>query len=199
VARKKEDRRLFKTSLNYKNTPGKLKEMTHIWYNRSRRKLFAELDGAAIDLDDRLTPEQHSLLSILLLDLQEKVGISAALRSVIEERVGEAFPEKDEEGEMARPFSHPIKTFLNYVRADVPKLEEKGESIPLQINKILKEKIKGTPLEGRGISINDWPERGVVFIVGVDVYSDIHEIPDPDIRSYIQEAVKEWEDRENSD
>jgi hypothetical protein len=177
----------------------KLKKLYHIWYDRDERKLFAELDGVVIDLDDRISSEQHSQLSILLLDLQDKVGISAALRAVIEERAGDAFPEKDEEAETIRPFSHPVRAFLNYVRSDVPKLEEKGDSIPLQINKILREKIKGTPLESQGISISEWPDRGVVFIVGVDVYSDIHEIPDPNIRFYIREAVKEWEGRGNND
>jgi hypothetical protein len=81
----------------------------------------------------------------------------------------------------------------------VPKLEEKGESIPFQINEILRRKIKGTEFENQGISISEWPDRGVVFIVGVDVYSDIHEIPDSNIRFLIREAVKEWESRENSD
>jgi len=186
-------------SLEEKISPAKLKKLSHIWYDRDERKIFAELDDVVIDLDERLTAEQHSQLSILLLDLQDKVGISAALRAVIEERAGDAFPEKDEEEEIVRPFSHPVRTFLNYVRADVPKLQEKGDSIPLQINKILKEKIKGTPLENQGISISEWPDRGVVFIVGVDVYSDIHDIPDPNIRFYIREAVKEWEARGNND
>ena len=175
-----------------------LKEYTHVWYDRSERKLFAELNGEGIDLDSRLTPDQHSLLSFFLLDLQDKVGISAALRSVIEEREGDAFPKKDEE-EVSRQRFNPVKSFLNYVQSDVPKLEEKEDSIPVQINEILKKKLKGTSLENQGISIGEWPDRGVVFIVGVDVYSDIHEIPNPNIRQVIREAVKEWESRENSE
>jgi hypothetical protein len=176
----------------------KLKDLTHIWYDRSERKLYADFGGDGIDLDERLTQEQHSHLSFLLLDLQEKVGISATLRSVIEEREGDAFPEEGD-GEPVRQSLNPLRTFLNYVQADVPKLEETGDSIPFQINEILQKTLKGTAFENQGISISEWPDRGVVFIVGVDVYSDIHEIPDSDIRYIIREAVKEWESRENSD
>jgi hypothetical protein len=181
-----------------KSSPGKLKDLTHIWYDRSERKLFADFGGDGIDLDERLTPEQHSHLSFLLLDLQDKVGISATLRSVIEEREGDAIPEEEGEKSIRQSFN-PLRSFLNYVQADVPKLEETGDSIPFQINEILKRKIKGTEFENQGISISEWPDRGVVFIVGVDVYSDIHEIPDSNIRYLIREAVKEWESTENSD
>ena len=176
----------------------RLKEMTHLWYDRLERKLYAEFDGEGVDLDKRLTPDQHSRLSFLLLDLQDKVGISAALRSIIQEREGDAFPQKDE-GEVVRQPFNPMRSFINYVQSDVPKLEDKVDSIPVQINEILQRKLKGTPFEKHGVSIGEWPERGVVFIVGVDVYSDIHEIPDPNIRLYIQEAVKEWDNKENDD
>lgn len=173
-------------------------EISHIWYDKIQRKIFAEIDGIRIDLDDSITPEQHSLLSFMLLDLQDKVGISAALRSVIEEREGEAFPQ-DVEEEMRGTTFNPIKTFVNYVQADVPKLEEKGDSIPSQINEILQRMLKDTQLESHGIAIGEWPDRGVVFIVGVDVYSDIHQIPDSDIRFVIREAVKEWESKDIED
>jgi hypothetical protein len=185
-------------SLGEKAPTEKLKALTHIWYDRSERKIFAEFGGGGIDLDERLTSEQHSHLSFLLLDLQDKVGISATLRAVIEEREGDAIPEEEDEKPVRQSFN-PLRSFLNYVQADVPKLEETGDSIPLQINEILQKKLKGTAFENQGISISEWPDRGVVFIVGVDVYSDIHEIPDSDIRYIIREAVKEWESRENSD
>jgi hypothetical protein len=176
----------------------KLKEMIHLWYDRLERKLYADFNGEGVDLDKRLTPDQHSILSFLLLDLQDKVGISAALRSVIQEREGDAFPKKDE-GEVVPQRFNPVRSFVNYIQSDVPKLEDKDNSIPFQINVILQGKLKGTTLEKQGISIAERPDRGVVFIVGVNVYSDIHEIPDPNIRFYIQEAVKEWDSRENSD
>ena len=169
-------------------------DYSHVWYDKKERKIYAKIEGKRIDLDDRITPEQHSLLSFMLLDLQDKVGISASLRSVIEAREGEAFPEKGDD-KLVRPSLNPVKSFVNYIQADIPKTDKEA-SIPSQINEILQDKIKDTPLESQGISIGEWPDRGVVFIVGVDIYSDIHQIPDSKIRLVIREAVKEWESKE---
>ena len=91
---------------------------------------------------------------------------------------------------------NPIKSLLNYVRADVPKLEEVKESVPEQINAILQTNIKGTSMSERGVSVSEWPGRGVVFIVGVDLYDEIHSIPDSDIRNAIRSAVKQWEEKQ---
>lgn len=171
----------------------KLKETTHLWHDGLSKKLFAEVEGVVVNLDEKLTSEQHSRLSFLLVDLQDKVGVSASLREIIAEREGEAFPEEEETTDAS---FHPIKSFINYVQSDVPKLEDKVDSIPEQINAIVKDMIEDTDLKERGISVREWPNRGLVFIVGVDIYDDIHEIPDPEIRTVIREAVKTWEERD---
>ncbi len=178
-------------------SPTRMKELNRVWYDKSERKLYAEYEGGVIDLDDRLTPEQHSFMSFLLLDLQEKVGISAKLRAIVAEREEEAFPKEEEEEELERPSFNPIKSFVKYVQADVPKLDDNPESITFQINEILQDKLKGSSLESLGISINEWPAKGVVFIVGVEVYDEIDQIPNSQIRHVIKESVTEWEKREN--
>ncbi len=99
-------------------------------------------------------------------------------------------PKKDEE--VKPPSFNPLKTIVNFVQSDIPAIDS-AASIPDQINTILQEMIAGTRLEKRGISMAEWPNRGAVFIVGVDVYEDIHKIPDPDVRVAIRDAVKKWE------
>jgi hypothetical protein len=177
----------------------KLKDTTHLWYDRKAQKIFADIDGEVIDLDERLSPDMHSRLSFLLVDLQDKVGVSAALQAVIADREEEAFPEDEEEEQTKGSGFRPLKAFVDYIQSDVPKLEDKPDSIPSQINAILQRMIKDTDLIERGISVSEWPERGVVFIVGVDVYNDIHEVPDPEVRAVIHKAVKEWEEREEKE
>ena len=92
------------------------------------------------------------------------------------------------------PSFNPVRSFINYVQSDVPQIEEKPPTIPEQINAIFQDQIKGTNLEGQGISVSDWPGRGVVFIIGIDIYNEIHEIPDSEIRHAIRNAVKTWEE-----
>lgn len=175
---------------------------THLWHDRDTKKLMAEIDGDVIDLSGELSPVQHSRLSIVLVDLQEKVGVSAVLKAALSEKVDEVAAEKDKERATPKPEPepvqpiNPIKSLLNYVRADVPKLEEAKASVPEQINEILQKNIKGTSMEKRGVSVSEWPDRGVVFIVGVDLYDEIHLIPDTDVRNAIRTAVKQWEEKQ---
>ena len=91
----------------------KLKETTHLWHDKLNQKIYAEVEGVVVNLDEKLTSEQHSRLSFLLVDLQDKVGVSASLREIIAEREGEAFPEEEE---TTGASFHPVKSFINYVK-----------------------------------------------------------------------------------
>lgn len=172
-----------------------------VWHDRAKKKLIAKIANDFIDLDKSLDSKHHGALSILLIDLQEKVGLSSALRRAISDETDKVIAEKErqqmvpkKDEELQGPSFNPIKSFVNYVRADAPKLEDGPESIPNQINEILQRMIRNTHLENRGISVTEWPNRGVVFIVGVNIYEDIHKIPDSEIRLTIRNAVKRWEE-----
>jgi hypothetical protein len=151
-----------------------------IWHDRHRKKVFAQVDKDILDLDEEMSKDQHGALSMLLVDLQEKVGLSATLKAALSEDTELAYAEKEKQIKQATvpieepikpPSFNPVKSFLNYVTADVPKLEETPDSIPVQINSILQDIIKDTPLRDR-----------------------IEEIPDPEIQEAIQSAVKRWEE-----
>jgi len=174
-------------------------DSTVLWHDRRRMKIIARIKDEMVDIDDELNQGQHGALSMLLVDLQERIGLSATLRDAIAEGTDKAFAETErkklvpnKEEEVNAPSFNPLKTLVNYVQSDIPTIDNTA-SIPDQINSILQEMINGTPMEERGISMAEWPNRGAVFIVGVDVYEDIHKIPDPDVRVAIREAVKKWE------
>ena len=48
-----------------------------LWHDKRRKKLVARVDDELVDLDSGLSSKQHGALSMLLVDLQERVGISA--------------------------------------------------------------------------------------------------------------------------
>ena len=173
-----------------------------VWHDRRKKKIMARIKDNLVDLDRDLTPSQHGALSLLLVDLQERVGLSATLRDAIAKETDKVFTEKQRKGsldavkkeeELKPPSFNPLKSFVNYVQADAPRIEHKPDSIPAQVNAILQEMIEGTPLADKGVSMADWPNRGTVFIVGINVYDEIHKIPDPEIRMAIRNAVKQWE------
>jgi hypothetical protein len=179
-----------------------------IWHDRHRKKVFAQVDEDILDLDQDMSKDQRGALSLLLVDLQDKVGLSATLKAAIAEETEQAYAEKEKQIKQATvpieepvkpPSFNPVKSLINYVTADVPKLEDTPESIPDQINSILQDLIHDTPLRDRGISVANWPVRGVVFIVGIEIYDEIEEIPDPEIQKVIQAAVKRWEETQTAE
>ena len=165
---------------------GNPQETIQVWHDRESSRVIAQIKGKQYDLDDPISSDVHGRLSMLMIDLQEKVGIGAEIKEKFTKQVEKA-------DELRKPSFNPIKSFINYVQADVPDLEEKTDSIPAQVNNILQQQLKGTPLEVKGISMGEWPGRGVVFIVGLDIYDDITDIPDEAIRSAIHSAVRKWE------
>ena len=110
---------------------------TLLWHDRETKKIKARIEDKIVDLDDELTPDQHGELSLLLVDLQERIGLSATLRDAIAKETDKVFKEKQrkvnipgKEGEVKPPSFNPLRSFVNYVQADAPKIEEKPRSIP---------------------------------------------------------------------
>ncbi len=71
----------------------------------------------------------------------------------------------------------------------------KALSIVEQINDILQETIKDTPLAGRMIRLVEDPREGVVVWVGLDRYPGVDSVPDPEIKAALRKAANEWERR----
>jgi hypothetical protein len=66
-------------------------------------------------------------------------------------------------------------------------------SIVGQINLILQEKLTGSPLADRGISLSQSPEGGVLVTVGASQFAGVDEVPDAEVKALIRAAIAEWE------
>jgi len=64
-----------------------------------------------------------------------------------------------------------------------------------QIDTVLQARLLGTPLEGRGVSLSQSPEGGVLVYVGVQKYMGIDEVPDAEVKAAIRAAITEWENK----
>jgi hypothetical protein len=62
----------------------------------------------------------------------------------------------------------------------------------VQVNLILQEKLKNTPLEDRGICLMELPGQDMVVMIGEDKYDSVSAVPDDEIRGIIQASVNEW-------
>ncbi len=68
-------------------------------------------------------------------------------------------------------------------------------SIVQQIDTVLQERLLGSPLEKRGIRLQESPEGGVEVYVGLNKYPAVDDVPDAEIKSAIRAAISEWEDK----
>ena len=66
-------------------------------------------------------------------------------------------------------------------------------SIVGQINLVLQEKLAGSALADRDISMSQSAEGGVIVTVGASQYTGVDEVPDAEVKSLIRAAIAEWE------
>lgn len=88
-------------------------------------------------------------------------------------------PPKKEERETAKPAA--------------PAAMRRPQSMVEQINHILERMQRDLPEARRGVRLVEGAGGSVRVYVGVDAYSSVDDVPDPDIRGLIRAAVAEWE------
>ncbi len=69
------------------------------------------------------------------------------------------------------------------------------QSMVMQIDSILHSRLVGTPLEEKGIHLQESMQGGVLVWVGMDKFESIDDVPDVEIRKAIRAAIAEWENR----
>jgi len=71
-------------------------------------------------------------------------------------------------------------------------------SITQQINAILQDILENTELADKGIKLEENPDHGVDVFVGAEKYPGIEDVPYPQVRTLIHEAVLRWEQETDS-
>jgi hypothetical protein len=94
-----------------------------------------------------------------------------------------------------RPSLNPINVISRALKSDVRAPDSPVKSIAAQVDEILQEMLKSSPLWARGIKLMELPAKGMVVMVGLDQYDGVDAVPDDEIRTLIRSAVGEWERR----
>jgi hypothetical protein len=94
---------------------------------------------------------------------------------------------------LERPSLNPIETIRRALESDVKKPLPPDRSIAAQVNDIFLEIIAGTELEKRGIRLMELPGKGMVVMIGLTQYDSVDDVPDPEIKAALKQAVATWE------
>lgn len=86
--------------------------------------------------------------------------------------------------------------FRTLLESDIKKPEPllKNNIISL-IDEVLQKKLEASPLASRRIRLEEGPQGEVIVFVGSARYIGIDSVPDQEIRTIIQAAIKEWNDK----
>jgi hypothetical protein len=190
--------------------PLSLKEVLRIWRRTADRELVVEVNGKKADSPAGLNRDQLDQLGAALQELSAWLGQgvspgrpeapSGSLKVFpggYPPSPGEALQVAvDNLTEVKRPSLNPVQLITNALRADIPK-PGTGElrSLAIQVDEVLQEKLRGTPLELHGIKLVDGPNHDLLVQVGIQKYSGVEEVPDEEVRAIIREAVAEWRKR----
>jgi hypothetical protein len=164
----------------------------------SEDNLIIELNGNEYERSSNLTTIQRNQLNKIILDLnawlaygppkaQEKIDMATA--------VPEQQDIDDSEKPKPRINLSPVNVLTNAFKADVQLSQLPTESIVSQIDDILQDKLRESPLSGEPIRLMEWPQKGMVVMVGLEQYDSVDEVPNEEIKKLIRAAVSEWEER----
>jgi len=151
-------------------------EILRAW-RTSAGKITLEMDGRKIESKEELQPEQLRRLVNLLLDLRpwlEAAPDSTPTRTGLEQSGTPPAPAKAKEQNAEQPVVAPF-------------------NIVAQIDQILQDRLAGTPMAGRGISLQESPKGGVIVSIGLQRFEGIDAVPDPEVKAAIRQAVEVWE------
>lgn len=165
-------------------------DMATFWREQPSGVLRADMDGRTIKTNAELTPEQRRRLLLVVTDLRPWLTPPAAPEA---DAVAVGADQATAAKPMPRPIAIPAPPAPVVLGLDGKPAAP--ASIVGQINHILQDKLVGTPLEDRRISLIEMPGHTVAVKIGIDQFATIDEVPDPEIQAIIRAAVKIWEGR----
>jgi hypothetical protein len=160
----------------------------------NNNQMRLELDGKRVDTA-RLTADQRKRLIDLMVTMRPWIDAkpTAAPPSVPAAQTP-PISKPAQTPPIAAPISQPKPTPI--VAAPIHESKEDlpaPNSMVAQIDVILQKNLIGTPLAERGIRLIESPQGNVIVMVGLQRYSGVGEVTDPEVQAAIKAAIAEWE------
>jgi hypothetical protein len=172
--------------------------MLSVWRDPETDELNVEFDHKKYRKNWNLNAEQRDQIHWIILELGNWLEpVQSSKKEAAEAMLPGEFPISQEMPESNKPrlSLNPVSMLVNALQADVPRSQLPTESIVIQIDDILQEKLKNSPLMGEPIRLMEWQDKGMVVMIGLDRYDSVEAVPDDRIKALIRSAVREWEQK----
>jgi len=193
-----------------KNAPQKgWMEIATLWRDRKDGKFIFQIADQYYKSSNDLKPKEREALLQVVMDfhrwLEPSVNLKPQLAqtdpvpasTVVESVPVSSYQNGNGNGNnpQKRGSYNPVSMFTNALSADVPVVTKKATSMVAQVDEILQEKIIAANMQKWAIRLTEFPNRGMVVLVGLEQYDSIDEVPYERVRKIIRESVAEWEER----
>jgi len=182
-------------------------EVAHLWRDRRDNHLVFQIENEYYKRDSDLTPKEKKILLKVVMDFYQWLEPSSNLKSETPDsaRVPNStsamvdrapLPTFDEKRpEQSRTGFNPVQMLTQALEADVTASAIPAQSMVEQIDLILQEKLNAANMQKWAVRLVEFPNRGMVVMVGLEQYDEIDAVPYERVRKMIREAVAEWEQR----
>ena len=178
-------------------------EVAHLWRDSRDGRLIFQIGDQHYKRGSDLTPKERKILLKVVMDFYRWLEPPApAQPKPAETTPGGAStepvsPVPSVAGTTPEPPQRisPTTIIANALQSAVPAPPVKTPSIVMQIDAILQEKQKAAGMQKWAIRLVEFPNRGMVVLVGLEQYDSIDEVPYKAVRQLIRASVAEWEEQ----
>ena len=184
------------------------KEVAQLWFDTGDRKLIFQVGEKYFKRSDDLSPKDRVKLINVVSEFyywlepkaklrQEESRLSQPTQSGKPDSVSQlaktmiGMQEYDSHNMDSGSFNQPKQV----LKPDVNPSALFSQSMVSQVDAILQEKIHRAGMEKWAIRLSEFPQRGMVIMVGMEQYDSIDEVPYEQARNIIRESILEWEHR----
>ena len=183
------------------------KEVAQLWFDTGDRKFIIQMGENFFKRADDLSPKDRAKLRKVVsgfyhwLELNEKLGQKESRLSQPNQS-GKLDTVSSTANTMTLTDKIPpnidsvwINQQTQVLMPDVSPPVLISQSMVSQVDEILQEKIHRAGMEKWAIRLTEFPQRGMVIMVGLEQYDSVDEVPYEQARSIIRKSILEWEQR----
>ena len=183
-------------------------EVAQLWRDNRDRRLVFQVENKYYKRGIDLSTRDKELLLKVVMDFYHWLEPSRTLErpvvnasqpnqspnSEISSAPVKTMAPKEQDSSLKIDLS-PVNILAQALKPDVRQSAVSSQSMVTQVDAILQEKLHLAGMKKWAIRLTEFPQRGMVVMVGLEQYDGIDEVPYERVRSIIRESVSEWEQR----
>ncbi|TAK11823.1 MAG: hypothetical protein EPO32_11190 [Anaerolineae bacterium] len=183
-----------------------LNSLARLYRHGPSGRLLVDFNGQMRAIGQDLSAEQHTALSLLMLDISDWLGAPPPTPADLPPAAPPAEPVQPPASStpaaagpqtptLKPPSTNPVEALraMNAQRAQSVGQAPAPTTLAGRINVVLQELLEESELRREKIEIRDALSGGVLFVVSGQSYEFIDQVPPGPARDLIQTAIKEWE------